>query len=110
MTQGLAHPGVATRRPLSAWIWFGLMTGGWATFFALLLFSETRLADLWSGLRDLPLLIEGLVWFLLFPFVLATAVWESSWGAWLRVALVICFVVGWTLAFLPRKKVTTVDR
>ena len=26
------------------------------------------------------------------------------WAAWLRVGLVICFAVGWTLASLPRAK------
>jgi hypothetical protein len=111
MTEALAHRGARARRPISGWIWFALMLGGWTMFFALVLFAEATLADLWSGLRDLPLLAEGLVWFLLFPLVLATAVWESSWDTWLRVGLVACFAVGWTTAFFPRKmRRGTVDR
>lgn len=80
------------------------MIGGWSVFFALVLFAESTLPDLWDGLRDLPLVVEGLVWFLLFPLVLATGVWESSWQTWLRVLLVACFAVGWSVAFFPRAK------
>jgi hypothetical protein len=89
------------RRPLSEWVWFALMVGGWAVFFALVLFAESTLSDLWDRLRDLPLIVEGLIWFLLFPLVLATGVWESSWQTWLRVLLVACFAVGWSIAFFP---------
>jgi hypothetical protein len=111
MTEAVVRHGARERRPFSGWIWFALMVGGWSTFFALVLFADSTLVDLWSGLRDLPLVVEGVVWFLGFPLVLATAVWESSWQTWLRVLLVACFAVGWTFAFFPRsKKVTELDR
>jgi hypothetical protein len=80
------------------------MVGGWSLFFALVLFGESTLSDLWEGLRDLPIVVEGLVWLLLFPLVLATGVWESSWQTWVRVVLVACFAVGWSIAFFPRAK------
>lgn len=83
------------------------MIGGWSVFFALVLFAESTLSDLWDGLHDLPLVVEGLVWFLLFPLVLATGVWESSWQTWLRVFLVACFAIGWSIAFFPRAKKRT---
>jgi hypothetical protein len=97
----------STRRPLSGWIWFALMIGGWSALFALVIFAEAALSDLWEGLRDLPLLAEGLVWLLIFPLVLATAVWESSWQTGLRILLVVCFALGWSLAFFPRRKEVT---
>ena len=78
-----------TRRSLGDWIWFALMAGGWVTFLGLLLFSEPRLRELYETIRDLPLLIEGLVWLVFFPFMLAVTVWESSWDTWLRV-LAVC--------------------
>jgi hypothetical protein len=111
MREALTDATASTHRPLSGWIWFALMIGGWSAFFALVIFAESALSDLWEGLRNLPLLAEGLVWLLFFPLVLATAVWESSWQTWLRVLLVACFALGWSLAFFPRrKKVTELDR
>src|SRR5688572_10622274 len=103
MSEAVVQTRTAARRPLSGWIWFALMVGGWTTFFALVLFAEATLADVWTGLRDLPLVAEGIIWFLLFPLVLATAVWQSSWETWLRVGLVACFAIVWTIAFFPRK-------
>jgi hypothetical protein len=107
MSEALAHRSAPARRPLSGWIWFTLMVGGWAVFLALVLFAESTLSDLWDRLRDLPLIVEGLIWFLLFPLILATGVWESSWQTWLRVLLVACFAVGWSIAFFPRTKRVT---
>lgn len=82
LSEVLAHRSAPARRRLSGWVWFTLMVGGWAVFFALVLFAESTLSDLWDRLRDLPLVVEGLIWLLLFPLVLATGVWESSWQTW----------------------------
>jgi hypothetical protein len=57
------------------------MVGGWVVFYALMLFSEPTLGDLREHLRDLPLVVEGVVWLLLFPYVLALTIWESSWAS-----------------------------
>lgn len=91
------------RRTLGGWIWFALMVGGWVLFFALVLFSEATLSELWRELRSWPIVVEGLVWLLLFPLVLATAVWESSWDGWVRVLLVCCFAGAWSAMFFPRR-------
>lgn len=107
----VVHRSAPARRPLSGRVWFGLMVGGWGVLLALVLFAGSTLGDLWDGLRDLPLVVEGLIWLLLFPLVLATGVWESSWQPWLRVLLVACFAVGWSIAFFPRaKKARELDR
>jgi hypothetical protein len=96
--------GHALRPRLSGFVWFGLMVGAWAVFFGLLLFSEQTLGDLWSSVRDLPLLVEGIVWLLLFPLVLGLAVWNGEWETWLRLLLVVCFALGWSIAFYPRRE------
>lgn len=62
-----------------ATLWFLWMVGMWVAFY-ILLFAD-KLEGLWSTIRDLPLLVE-----------------------WLRVTLVVCFTIGWSLAFLPRRK------
>lgn len=91
------------RRTRGGWVWFGAMIAGWMLFFGLALFGESRLSELWDGLRAWPLALEALVWLLLFPLVLATAVWESSWDDWLRVVLVSCFALAWSVMFFPRR-------
>lgn len=90
------------RRTLSAMLWFVWMVGTWATFFALL-FAD-KLEGLWSAIRDLPLVVEIALWVPFFPWMLGMAVWTSSWSGLLRVSLVACFALGWSLAFLPRRK------
>ena len=108
----LVHPRreAPTRPPTAGLVWFALMVGGWALFFAVLLTSEPTLGSLRDGVRGLPLVLEGVVWLALFPFVLALTVWESSWSEWVRFALVACCAAGWSLAFYPRRKAPTAER
>jgi hypothetical protein len=73
----------------------------WAGFFALL--GADRIEGIWSWLHDLPLLVELLVWVALFPWLLGSAVWTSSWDGWLRLLLVVTFAFGWSLASIPRR-------
>jgi len=60
--------------------------------------------DARRDVRDLPLVVEGMLWLAFLPWLLGTAVWESSWPDALRVALVVVFAAGWTLASIPRAK------
>jgi hypothetical protein len=78
------------------------MVGMWIAFFIALL--GDRLGDVWQWVRDLPLVFELGLWLLSFPWLLGTAVWESSWAPWLRVFLVASFAIGWTLVSIPRAK------
>jgi hypothetical protein len=83
-------------------LWFVFMVAMWIAFF-LLLFAD-RLDNVWHWARDLPLLVELVLWVLTFPWLLGTAVWESSWPSWLRGLLVVTFAVGWTWISIPREK------
>jgi uncharacterized membrane protein len=78
------------------------MVGMWVAFFVLL--RTDRLDGLWSSIRDLPLLIEVVAWFLFLPWMLVTAVWTSAWSEWVRVLLVLTFAVGWTIVSIPRPR------
>lgn len=62
-------------------------------------FSEPTLVDLRDRIRDIPLVLEGLVWLAFFPYVLGLAFWDSGWSEPLRFALVACCAIGWSLAF-----------
>jgi hypothetical protein len=82
--------------------WLAFMVGMWIAFFIALL--GDRLGDVLQWVRDLPLLFELGLWLLSFPWLLGTAVWESSWARWLRVCLVASFAIGWTVISIPRAK------
>jgi hypothetical protein len=91
----------APRRSSAGVVWFVFMVAMWVAFFCALLAGS--LDDVWSWVRDLPLPVELVVWVLALPWLLATAVWESSWPGWLRLVLVVCFAVGWTAISIPRR-------
>ena len=94
----------AAKRPRRTSVpWFLFMVSMWLTFGALAVASADDLDDIWSWARGLPLLLEGVVWLLLFPWMLGLAVWESSWDDWLRLLLVSSIAAGWTLASVPRR-------
>jgi hypothetical protein len=83
-------------------LWFVWMVGMWAAFFVLLRLD--RLDAVWTWVRDLPLLVEVIAWFLFLPWILGTAVWTSGWSEPVRVALVLTFALGWTIVSIPRAK------
>ena len=41
-----------------------LFTALWVAFFATLLTSQGTLSDLWYQIRDLPLIVQGVLWLL----------------------------------------------
>jgi len=96
----------ATIRPPSSRVggvtWLVFMVGMWIAFFYALL--GDWLGQVWQWARDLPLVLELGLWFLSFPWLLATAVWESSWAPSLRVCLVASFAIAWTVISIPRAK------
>ena len=94
-----------TARPsIGACAWFGLMVGSWLAFAVLAISSPDTLADIWQWVSDLSLVLELVVWFLTFPWMLALAVWESDWSDTLRVLVVIGIATAWTLMSIPRPR------
>ena len=83
-------------------VWLAFMVGMWIAFFAAL--AADRLDAVQAWVRDLPLLAELGLWLLAFPFLLGSAVWESSWALPLRALLVAAFAIGWTLISIPRSR------
>jgi hypothetical protein len=90
------------QRPLLAVLWFIWMEAMWVAFF-ILVFSD-QLAGLWSTLTHLPVVAEVVIWIALLPWMLGSWVWLGSWPLWIRVALVLCFAVGWSIVSIPRRK------
>lgn len=73
----------------------------WMGFGVALIWSQGSLADAWMAIRDLPLLVQGLVWILFFPVMLALWAWETSWSLVLRLSTVIA-LAGWTMLVFPK--------
>jgi hypothetical protein len=76
----------------------------WVAFFVLL-FAD-RLEGLWNAIRDLPLVVEVVLWVAFLPWMLGTAVWTRSWSTALRALLLAVFAIGWAIVSIPREKRT----
>jgi hypothetical protein len=85
---------------LGGLVWLVFMVGMWIAFFAALFADQLDAVREW--VRALPLVAELGLWLVAFPWLLGTAVWESSWAPALRTLLVAAFAVGWTLISIPR--------
>lgn len=102
----------ATRRParapappgLFAYFSFAIMVAGWTAFALALLVSQGSLDDVWTAVRDLPLVPELAVWLVGFPFLLGLAIWESGWDETLRLTLLTLVMIAYTLMFVPRER------
>lgn len=78
---------------------FGLL---WISFAAALIRAPQTLNDLWYRTRQLPLVIQAIVWLLFLPLMIALWIWVRNWS--LPVRLVLVFGMGFTnlFMFLPR--------
>ena len=92
-----------TRRPSTAAVgWFVFMVASWVAFAVLAATAGDVLADVWQWVRDLPLVLELVVWFLTLPWMLALAIWESDWSDTARVLVVLGIAGAWTRLSIPR--------
>jgi hypothetical protein len=74
----------------------------WLAFGAAIVWSQGSLDAAWAWLRDLPLLVQGLVWLLFLPVTVGLWIWESGWPMLVRLVLV-AGLAGWSiLIFLPK--------
>jgi len=90
----------AERPPVASVVWFAFMTAMWLLFAVLL--ATGALDDVQRAVRDQPAVVEGLLWVLGLPWLLATAAWESSWALEARVAVVAALVLAWSWLSWPR--------
>ena len=101
-TSATRHPSARTPSGLFAYASFAIMVGGWVVFAVALVASPQTLDDVWTSIRDLPLVAEAVVWLVGFPFVIGLAIWQASWAAAVRLALIAVLAVAYTYMFVPR--------
>jgi ABC-type amino acid transport system permease subunit len=74
----------------------------WLVFAAGLIWSQGTVDQAWQTIRDLPLVVQIVVWVLFLPVMFGLWVWETSWPLVVRLILVLG-AAGWNLlVFLPR--------
>ena len=103
-TSTARHPSVRTPSGLFAYASFAIMVGGWVAFAVAVLASQQTLDDVWTSVRDLPLVLEGVVWLLGFPFLLGLAIWQTSWDQAVRLTVIAVLAVAYTYMFVPRAR------
>jgi hypothetical protein len=74
----------------------------WVAFGAAIIWSHGSLDGAWHWIGGLPLLLQGVVWLLFLPAVIALWIWETTWPLVVRLVL-IAGIAGWNLLILlPR--------
>jgi ABC-type amino acid transport system permease subunit len=68
----------------------------WAAFAVGLLWSQGSVDAAWQSIRDLPLLVQAVVWLLFLPVMAGLWIWETSWPLVVRLVLVVG-LAGWNL-------------
>jgi hypothetical protein len=101
-TSAAHHPSLRTPSGLFAYASFAIMVGGWVALAVALVASQQTLDDVWTSVRDLPLIVEGVVWLLGFPFLIGLAIWQASWDEALRLTVIAVLAVAYTYMFVPR--------
>jgi hypothetical protein len=83
-------------------ILFAIFAVIWIAFAAGLIFSQGSVDQAWQAIRELPLIVQIVVWILFLPVMIGLWIWETSWPLVVRLVLVVG-VAGWNLLmFLPR--------
>ena len=74
----------------------------WGAFGIALVTSQGSLDQAWATIRELPLLVQLVVWVLFLPVMIGLWAWETGWPLVVRLVLVVG-IAGWNLlVFLPR--------
>lgn len=99
----VAQPPAKPPARVSRWFWTACVVL-WVIFGAVLVVDPSRLLDLGQAVRDLPLVVEVVVWILFLPWMVGLWIWQLGWAAWLRVALIVAVAVGGAVVFYPRPR------
>jgi hypothetical protein len=89
---------------LFAYASFAIMVSGWLAFAVALMASQHTLDEVWSWVGDRPLLVEGVIWLLGFPFLIGLAIWQAPWDDIVRLVAIAVLSGACTYLFVPRKR------
>jgi hypothetical protein len=89
-------------RVFNVFVWL-LFTLLWAGFVVVLLSSQSTLGDLWHATRDLPLVLQGVIWLLFLPLMAGLWVWHTTWPLLARLVLTASLALANVYIFFPRR-------
>lgn len=84
---------------VGAFIVFALL---WAGFAAAIIWSQGSLDQAWEWIKDLPLILQGVVVLLFLPVVAGLWVWETTWPLVMRLVLIGGLGLMTLYVFLPK--------
>ncbi len=85
---------VAKKAPTSTelafnYLMFGLSTIATVAFAYYLFTNPAMLNDAWAWVRQLPLVVQLVMWLLFLPWMIALWIWVQPWAVALRLVLVL---------------------
>ena len=82
-------------------ILFAIFAIIWVAFGVGLIWSQGSVDAAWQAIRDLPVILQGVIWLVFLPVMAALWVWETTWPVALRVLLVISIERGTSSCSFP---------
>jgi hypothetical protein len=82
---------------------FGLGTAVSIAFAYYLFTDPARLTEAWAWTRSLPLWVQGVMWLLLLPWMIALVIWVMPWALPIRMVLVVGVLLAATWLLFPWK-------
>lgn len=93
--RGIAIAGQTAGEAAWSIFMFVLSIGVTAAFCYYLVTDPGRLAMLWEWTRAQNLLVQGVIWLLFLPWMIALWIWVMPWALPIRLVLVVA-ALGWT--------------
>jgi hypothetical protein len=84
---------------ISVFLLFAIL---WAAFAFALVWSQGSLDQVWTAIRGLPLILQGIVALLFLPVAAGLWVWETTWPLIIRLVLVAGLGFWNLYLFFPR--------
>jgi len=104
MNDGTTTQATATSTLAVSGIMFGIATLVTLAFGYALVADQSRLADAWTWIRELPLMLQIGMWLLLLPWMAALWVWALPLALPVRVILVVAILAAAEYVLFPWKR------
>lgn len=82
---------------------FGISLMATALFGYYLFTQPERLVELWHWTRSLNIFVQGVIWVIFLPWMVALWIWSTSWALPIRLVLVVAVFVWMTWMLYPWK-------
>lgn len=99
-----AAPAAKGRRSWGGLLWLAAVLASWLVFGYIALYTPGGLDSVWQSVRELPVVVQIVLWLVLLPYMAALWVWQADWGVPVRVGVIGGIALGTVLLSIPRKK------